>query len=397
MAEAQQFWSRFLEQHWRKQATVFRDLLEEPILSPGEAFEILKRVPEQSEDAVYRVLVDGKILQSLGSHFPFIPLESDGTLEGYGRRIERQLGGSEFCIIVNRAARLSPALWRRTVALFAPLAERVGLPMGGIEPVLFFGNYRSTPFGIHHDNGHAFTFNVLGRKRFLAWPHDWFREHGFPTAHGLAPVDPELVVGGATVIEPGPLDVGYWPPSHWHVGVGSGQLTCSLSITADMNTRPGHLTSPLGAIAETLHAELRPLFRWQPLSLETNELEVPVQIDRVLDRMRAALDSGEARRVAVHEWMRRTSSLGCMPPPPPRVAVLARLLERPGHARIHYTRLSEGELVVGANGRSFDAADLPEVRELLDRLERREGIDVEMLLPAARKLAEQLAAAGALS
>src|SRR5262249_3867362 len=114
-----------------------------------------------------------------------------------------------------------------------------------------------------------------------------------------------------------------------------------------------------------------------------------------LDRLRTACESGEARRFAVHEWLRRASSLGCGPSPVAPTEPTHEA-EAADHAIIHYARLSEDELVVGANGRSFDAPDTAEVLDLLERLARRERVTVEPLAAAPSALLRQLGSAGAI-
>jgi hypothetical protein len=220
-----QFWDRFVADHWNRRPGVFRDVLREPVLSDRELMLGLRRRASAlaSQLAYGNDERWGVDMRYYVGHRMVLPPEyarfapTGDRLEDYLRDAGAGLAPSEPLGIFAQHFHLAfPPLWPRLRALVDPLVERVGIPASGLESAVFCGAYCQSPFGIHRDIGNAvLTFGVVGRKRMLLWPPEYFRDR--PDALFAHP-NAKLYANDAVELEIGPRDMLYWPADWYHTG-----------------------------------------------------------------------------------------------------------------------------------------------------------------------------------
>jgi hypothetical protein len=247
------FCERLLE-HWRARPAVWRARLPRALLTEPELFDVLLAASASASanggSAVpVRAYRERELLPSADA---LLPIRADRSLDGYYRRIRRQLGGARFGIVVSDVQVLDLPLWERTTCLLRELYARTGTPIGGAQLDLFLGDYEVTPFGIHKDCQDVITFPIRGEKSFLTWEYE-----------ALCPL---VGVGGemrmevcraerldhrelrerATVLRGEPGDAMYFPCEYWHVAESTGTLSASLGL----GVLPGGTPMRLAARAE---------------------------------------------------------------------------------------------------------------------------------------------------
>jgi 50S ribosomal protein L16 3-hydroxylase len=403
------FWARFATEHWEKAPGVFPGVFAGPILSPDEVLRGLKvafgRLQAGDPGARPRCYLEGAEVSNGADYARLMPTAADTTLQGYADRLSKDLGKG-FGIVVNAFHVHHPALWHRLRAFFRGLYAVTGLPAQKTDPVLFFGNYPVTPFGVHTDEASVFTFNLAREKRMLAWPRDHFSSRGVPAmaTHLLAPHAPHAK--DAVELRMGPADLMYWPSSHWHVGVSGGELLATLGVGVYFAAATTALVEPA----------LRLAMRGAPAltSLATNDGALGPELERALADVAAAVESGALRRELHAEWLRRLTADGCLPAPPLVPVALApkdRVQLGEGERLLH--AVLPGGLLLAAGGQSwflapapgaaFDAAHAAPLLEALAELGAGEPVRVGQLAKRSAGLGAQthavleaLAAAGAI-
>ncbi|WP_255217467.1 hypothetical protein [Myxococcus sp. AM010] len=82
---------------------------------------------------------------------PWLPRDTDGSLDGYDTRLADALGTRRYALIISLLHAPGFGLWSRERAFFSELWRRVGLPLSGGITTLFHGNYEHSPVGVHLD------------------------------------------------------------------------------------------------------------------------------------------------------------------------------------------------------------------------------------------------------
>ena len=370
------FWTRFAAEHWEKSPAVFPGVFAAPILSRDEVLRGLKvaftRLQSGDPGARPRCYVEGAELTNGAEYARMVPLAGDTTLEAYAERLGKLLGGKGFGIVVNAFHVHHPALWHRLRGFFSGLYAVTGLPASKTDPVLFFGNYPVTPFGVHTDEASVFTFNLGATKRMLAWPGDHFEKRGVPamSTHLLAPHGPHAQE--ATELKMGPNDLMYWPPSHWHVGVSEGELLATLGVGAYCATSAQAVVEPALRLALRGTPQLGPM--------RATDGALPPELVRALEAAQTAVTSGALGRELRAEWLRRLTSDGCLPAPPlvPGTLAAKDRVQRCDGASILHAVLPEGFLFAAGghswflgpagDGSPFDAAHAAPLIEVFAEL-----------------------------
>lgn len=218
--EARFDWGEFTERYWDRQPVLYKSVRPIPF-EEGEVFQAALRathapdpypIPSHTQFAV------GRFQQTTPGGR--LPRASDGTFEGYGRRLaatDADVRSDGYALIVHAFHGFHAGQWERERSFFAGLWERVGLPTTGAITTLFHGTYEHTPVGVHKDRFATFLFAVQGRKRMRFWTHR-------PWTHGATTVldyEPYLAESFTAEVEPG--DLLYWPAGHYHVGETVGE------------------------------------------------------------------------------------------------------------------------------------------------------------------------------
>jgi 50S ribosomal protein L16 3-hydroxylase len=261
---------------------------------------------------------------------PWLPRAADGSLEGYNARIARRLGSRKYALVMSSLYSHGFGLWSHERTFFSELWQRVGLPLTGAITTLFHGNYEHSPVGVHLDRFTTFLFALKGRKRMRFWPKRPWSE----PVSTMLDYQPYLKESFVAEVEPG--DILYWPSTYYHVGESAGEGVAtsvnvgipltehrtvfyveellrgsidedSLSYEEWRNTRlPEVTTSPLARGVLTQDGVL--------------SRQLPASLREATGAFRAISRSRETLRHLQALWLKRLSSGGFEPVPPPAPA-----------------------------------------------------------------------------
>ncbi|WPB74603.1 hypothetical protein KYC5002_37040 [Archangium violaceum] len=382
------FWKDFARKHWDREPVLYRGLFAAHFPTLDEIFAALVEASERCNRGEYPPL---RILRFFIEHedgpnglpyysmvFPLspqhLPLPEDVNAEGYLARITKWLGGKRFGITLNSTQCFHWGHWLQMQSFLTGFREQVGVPLGGGDSAVFFGNYRYTPFGIHKDDLHVFYFVVEGRKTISLWPFDALSQRA------EVPKDPDFIhrPGGivlkdkaeeekllsqATLLRGQRGDLMYWPASYWHRAEPSEGLAVSASLGVSFRSPFFTQMGPVGGQwPERLrHTELPRGPGWRlPASLRKS-LQQQAQRRNVL--------AVERERTA--EWVRFLTG-GTMEGTPPvahEAPLSAKEWIRAEPSRpIVGVPLPGGQWMVSAHGHSTVLSPSPTVRRRLERL-----------------------------
>lgn len=232
----------FASDHWMKTPGVHRGPWIPEFCSPAEYFDILLAISREFDagprPGPFGFHMDGR--RFISQLERWVPRASDGSLEGYQRRLDAMLEGRSLTITANHFAMRSFDVWRRFAVFSRQLAKLAGWPSLEVNVDTFYGRYDHTPDGIHRDSASVLTYVVTGKKTMLAWPTDAF-DHRHPhdgnpmfLGHantGLAATAPKKLVG-----EPG--DLLHWSYAHWHMATEQTSWTAGLNLSFYVNRDP---------------------------------------------------------------------------------------------------------------------------------------------------------------
>jgi len=389
-----------LAAQWERSAIALPGLLPSPPLSAGELWEVLVRAAAQ-----YRPGGDG--LAAIGAR-PFdirfsvdhalrltdvgrlLPHPEDGSIEGWIARAARALDGRPFELIVNEAQSYSSLLWRRLRQLLAPLAECVDLASTRAEAALFVRTQTVTTLGVHRDDASVLLFPLAGTKTMLVWPSSVL-----PSAP-VSTLDYGEWRPRATVLTGGPGDALYWPSDCWHVGESNSSWTASLNLGFHLGR------SPASVLAQTV----RELLEQDAGGRAEGGGPGPDPAD-LLGSLRRMVLGDRLERALRSESLARRSAMGFTrcPGGPSGVSAGSEIQQAPD-CPVLAEPWGEGQLLLAANGRRFQATATPAVDRLLAALRAGERHTLESLAAACagsdadeerylRTLLERLVAAGA--
>jgi hypothetical protein len=323
-----------------------------------------------------------------------LPRADDASFSAYRRRFRREHGGIHFGLVVDNLIEHSWDLWHRMRPFLPPLYEAVGIPMGGGLLDLWCGDYLNTPFGIHKDAQHVFTFVIDGTKRFYLWPFEYFarrrdlhddaREDPLTLLH--TPAEYAHAVRDAIEVEAKPGDLIYWPPSYWHVAKGSGAFAMTLAW--------GFLTAP-NAVERSLsrlpgEAPSRMRVRAREVG-RAGEAPLPAALARRIKDAGLVRSRRAARRDAGLAWLRFVTGLGVLKMPASLPFALLSddaIVRGAPDTPVAWTALARNEYAIGANGHAMaitaDPSILARVLDVLRRINRGVPVAVATLLAPFR-------------
>jgi hypothetical protein len=362
-------WEELLENSWGRAPRVLRQPLAAPLLSGEEAFEAVQRACAAWGAGDRRATVNfsaDDFLFSGSDPANYLPLERDATADEYRARIERQLNGRKFAVVINSLQAHDERLWVRMREFLRPLSERI--PAYSTNVCLFLGNYDRTPYGVHRDPGSIFQFVAGGRKRMRVWPAESFTDRDGPVRRvpGAGPDE-------GTVLEGGPGDVLFWPSSHWHVGEGLDSFSIALSLgvtpvrpSVDAWTMLMRRVEEM--VAETINGD------WAQCGLAGlhGSADALPKIARLAESaLRKAAADPELLQDLRKSWLNHATGLGChlIPPPlPARDLADDETVRGDAGFPIAWMPLPDHEMLCSAGGHSVTVPADPRIQALIQCL-----------------------------
>jgi 50S ribosomal protein L16 3-hydroxylase len=377
------FWHAFTRTYWNRRPTVIRAPFPMSIATPAEVFRAVvaarRRLREPTDDL--ELQIDGRrIVLELER---WLPRATDVSLEGYHARLKLAGAGRQLAIsVTDFQDELGWTFFSRLRQFLKGLYEIEGVPPRA-EIVLFLGNYRRTPAGVHRDTADVFCFVVDGKKQIRLWPAEAIRS-GSPR-RGPAPYEHQLK--RSFCLEGGPGDILYWPSSYWHVGESDGRLGSSLSVGLY------HGYSLLLAMMENIGEWSREIGgdERDPVgSLPFSKFRVPPELASTAQR--AEGHPGRMTERLMRFWMERITGYGFGRIP--RARGLAKLRMGSGVranpiSPILHWKFKDG-LVISANGRSIAVAYDREIVRMLGRVSRGTVCEVADLLRAGGRKSQRV-------
>lgn len=318
------FWDNFVSEYWDKKPTCFKNtgFVPVPEMNALMLFHALVTHMASGDDAVpVRIYGNGNALsKDYAAPLLALDLSRISSFKDLIKRTHAALNVESFGVIVDNVGKLDPAIQERIAQFISPLVNRIGLPAKQTEIGLFGGSYKKTPFGIHRDIGNDnFTFGVVGEKKFLLWPPEYFndakaqREGFILNRDGLN--DERIYCDEASyqrfkrdaiclTIKPG--DVMYWP-DWWHTAdnePGEIQLTLSLGLWRQVNL--ANFGSDLINRALTTTLKEKSIHR----DYCANSNELPEVYSDLLNQLKDLVENGEIEAMMNHWWKDRFSRKG---------------------------------------------------------------------------------------
>ncbi|MCP3138663.1 cupin domain-containing protein [Pyxidicoccus xibeiensis] len=386
LALPRSFWKTFVKEYWNRKPTVFRGLFPQHFPTSQDIFQALLSCGERYRAGDFKQLIrfyiehepePGQVpdYSALFSLSRYLPVAGDGTLDAYVARITHQLRGRRFGIVLNNLQTYQWDHWLQMKSFLSGFYEALGVPMSGADSALFMGNYQSTPFGVHKDDLHIFNFIIEGHKVMSMWPFEMLADRpevpkNIPgmaeqgaIIHLRDKEDEQQLLSQAQFLEAQAGDIYYWPASYWHRAEPSKDLTVSASL--GVSFRPPEF---VGAApkhewpGKLRHAELPDGSKWK----------VPEAVRRSIGKRGSRPNVLAADRESTAAWVRFLTT-GAMEGSPPQDRD-AQPLTGQDWVRTHplrpivTTALSEGHLLVAANGHSSTLAPSVVVRRRLEKL-----------------------------
>jgi hypothetical protein len=311
----------------------------------------------------------------------FLPERDDKCAAGYGRRIDRMVGGRTFGLVLEEYQAFDAELWMRLRDFLRGLYDVAGMPAEAAKATLFLGNYAATPWGLHRGRSGNFQFVVEGPKRIRAWPDEYWRGKEDMTCR----LDYHAYDDDSVILDGRSGDVLYWPHDHWHVGEAvGGTVSVAISVAIFMDDDGG---------AADLLARTAPMVR-QQLSKATESFalrpscivaSLPVMsraVSRATSAVRVASeDSGLARRLLAARLNHATGyGFGVLPAPLPLGSLDDDALVC-GTPKYPILWILDGEdLICSANGHAFTVTASSHIVSLFERLNEGEPYSVGELV-----------------
>ncbi|MGD6749330.1 AraC family ligand binding domain-containing protein [Streptomyces sp. BH105] len=364
-------WQRLAQDHWDRRPVLLR-----PSRTPGQAaapfdaHEVFEgavaaahhTTSSESGDRV-QLAVGPRRLTEPGD---LLPRAEDGSFAAYDRRLERQLGGTPFALVVRELHAGHHPLWARERAFLTALWAEVGQPLAPIGTTLCHGTSGAPhPTPSHHPAA-TFLYVLRGRQRIrIAGPEN---QHWSATA--------------------APGDLLYWPADHEHT-VHPPRSPATIVHISVPRTPSRDLTPAFS------HGSWGEVDTLVPDGERADDLPgtLPPPLAAALDHLRQETRPAPLHRRLAHEVLRHATDGGLRPVPPPT---------RPGYFTDDDTvRATDRVVWMSAAGHRLVAAcghvtrtglTTRELSALIGRLNGGEPLPVGELTPPARRLLARLSA-----
>jgi hypothetical protein len=318
------FWPAFVRQYWNKRPVHLRKPFKQPFTTVEQLFEGIVRISNAFRSGATHFPVRFYVGDMDKLHFlDLLPVTDDRSLEGYVDRIRAQLHNQPFGLVINDYHDGDERTWRRARDFLRGLFDSVGMPGGQVSVDIFLGAYDVTPFGLHKDFKHVFTWIIKGRKRILTWPFETFSElPGVPPSALTKQVivrsadyhDYFTSRDSAFVLEGTAGDLLYWPPSHWHVAEsvdGRAPVTITIGIDdfADPMTEIQTMIQQHPGSFDTVRG------CWFPLTM-SGAAKLPQAYSQKVKSIKALFESDTVVAQLRAAWLSRITGLGLSRIPP---------------------------------------------------------------------------------
>ncbi len=251
---SEELWDNFVSNTWGRCPAIYKKADYTP-LTESDFKKVIQKYFSQAVQGKFsndiRIYAnDRSISKSEHALLLNIDINSITDFKSFVLKAKSILNSNSFGVIINDVGNFEPSIQREVEKFLTPLVRRVGLPFRETEIGIFGGDYLRTPFGIHRDLGNDnFTFGIVGEKRFLFWPPEYFASDIMGTKCGVSNKESiycdidvyERFKGDAISLTVCPGEILYWP-DWWH--------------TADMEFEMEHLTLSLGLWSEVNLATL---------------------------------------------------------------------------------------------------------------------------------------------
>jgi len=372
------FWPVFAARHYEREPYETDDPAVELAVGPAALFQLL----------IWAVAYRGRRAQGPQLRFhvgqrqviadidQYLPRPEDASLDGYIERMEKELNGEPYLLVVEHAQVASRQIWKTAARFLGSLYAATGALPGCVDVEVFVGRYPSTIPGIHRERSGVFVSMVQGAKDILVWPPD---AAGLPL--GTARYQQSAESARRLRCQPGRLV--YWPAMHWHVGE-SPQSTAGLHIA--VLAEPPTIADLLAGPGGDLDAEAAPGISPGWSGSGSHELGLPPTFDSAVQSVLSAYgDSAVVRDKLIAAWLRRRTGLGFTALPPSRNVVLRadQAVTRDGVHPIVLASRDSATSWLAADGRVGYAASSPSLVRLVDWLNSGETISVRAAVDIA--------------
>lgn len=380
-------WDTFTERYWDRRPVLYKALGDSPFREPDAfAAAVAGTVPAHPLAVAGNVQFLIQRRQQTRPH-DYMPRPSDGSFDGYERRMTERLRGQRYALVVHRFHAFNHPLWQRARLFYAGLWERVGQPTNSAGCSMFHGSYEHSPIGVHQDRFATFMFCLRGRKRMRFWAE---RPWSQPV-HTVLDYQPYLDSSFVAEAEEG--DLLYWPARYYHVGESTdGAPATSVNVGI-----PRREHRPYYEIKDLLRGT-RPTVSAPLLTADDGadgrlSGELPAALAEAVDAFAVRLDRARFADRATGLALRVTTAGGFWPTEPPAerqpldditpVRACAPVLTASGDGERRYAANGNTSAATGAAlavldrltaGETVRVGDVPvarrgEVRRLLEELE----------------------------
>lgn len=230
------FWDLFSNSIWEKSTFSQKvDFISSP-LSECELFNLVVEICNdyiagRDSSTGVRFYVNGVEPKFKFAHL--LPSSNDYRFFNYKERLRQELDGQSFVLIIDGLT-MTPKLksWTNNflISVYRPIKK---MNLGHFWS-FFFGDYSSTPFGVHEHSDEkgsesAFYFPVKGKKEMRTWTPDYVKKN----QDLMYSKEFEDHKDNSTLLSAEAGGMIYWPSDRWHVGSSrGGDVSMVLAIRA---------------------------------------------------------------------------------------------------------------------------------------------------------------------
>ena len=375
------FWPGFAARYYGRESVDADSPEADLAVSAAELFQLLVRATasrgRRAKDPQIRFHIGQR--QVIADIADYLPVPQDASLDGYMARLEKQLDGEPYLLVVEHAQVASRPIWKKAARFLAGLYEATGALPGNVDLEVFVGRYPHTIPGIHRELSGVFVSMVQGANDILVWPPE---TTGLPL--GTARYQRAIETARRLRCEPGRLV--YWPAMHWHVGECPAQATAGvhIAVLAEQPTIQDLLAGAAGH--GPLDADVAPAISPGWSGHGSHELGLPSTFESAVQSVVTAYgDATVVRDKLIAEWLRRRTALGFTAVPPGRNVVLTsdHVVTRDSVHPIVLASRDTGTAWLAADGRVGYARSAPSLIRLIDWLNSGEPISVRAAVDLA--------------
>lgn len=247
------FWDYFESEHWEKLEFVQKTGFIKPPLSEQALFKAVVAMCEEHakikqetgrRSTRVRIYVEGDGFEQgeelKEEYLHLFPNKNDHSFAAYSERVEAEIEGKQFAFVID-ALTMPPELkaWTHDLLKGMYCSIKIKEISVGHFWSIFYGNYKSTPYGVHSHANLLFSeaamyFPIQGKKEMLTWTSEYIdknldlKEAQDYSAHMSAAMKLSAEPGGAM----------YWPSDRWHIGASAGgdvSMVLGLRVRADIH------------------------------------------------------------------------------------------------------------------------------------------------------------------